>query len=222
MRSFVVYVAVIILGAAFLALILVASSRSSVALPGTEPTPTPTGTATITGAAIPTLPDGTQPTASGAAIPDSWKSFSDVQAGIAFRYPDTWTVRTEGGSFPDGDLLSLLVRGGTQRTQTELYDGIIFSVMKPVATAQETLAWMKERYEASPPVNPDQPSQYDEVTVGGVRYNKIITCGLGCFTYYHTKQNGKIYGFLIFAEGPNKAAYETAAGQIMATVRFLQ
>lgn len=149
-----------------------------------------------------------------------WKKFSDPQAGISFEYPSAWTQRKESQSFPEGDLFSLFVSGQTQRPQTELYDGVMFAVMKPLEFTADIKAWMKERYQNQPEMDSNNPPKISEVSFGGYTYEKIKVCGLGCFTYYHIDQNGKLYGFVTMAVGPNETVYEAAVSRILSSVKY--
>ncbi len=149
----------------------------------------------------------------------NWKTFSDTNAGITMQYPSDWTVHENGQSFPEGDLLSLIVRGETQRPQSELSDGIIFAVMKPIAFDGDIKAWVKERYDKDI-VDPSRPPQHSQVSFGGKTYEKIVTCGLGCFTYYHIVQKGKLYGYGYMAAGPNEKTYDMNVAELMSLVQY--
>ena len=151
---------------------------------------------------------------------NEWKTYTNKEAGLTFEYPGNWQVRTDGQNFPDKDIFGLLVVGQTQRPQTELYDGVNFAVMKPIATDLDTLSWMKTRYETNQPEYPDRPPKYESVSFSGLRYEKITICGLGCFPYYHIKINGKIYGYLGFAVGPNENYYNSMIGQIISSIKY--
>lgn len=154
------------------------------------------------------------------AVPSSdSKTFANIEAGIILRYPSAWTVHENGQSFQEGDLLSLIVRGETQRPQSELHDGIIFAVMKPIVFSGDVKTWVKDRYDKDV-IDPSRPPQHSQVTFGGKTYEKVITCGLGCFTYFHTVQNGKIYGYGYMAAGPNETSYDSKVIEIMNTVQY--
>ena len=151
---------------------------------------------------------------------NEWKTYTNKEAGLTFEYPGNWQFRTDGQNFPDKDIFGLFVVGQTQRPQTELYDGVNFAVMKPQATDLDTLSWMKTRYETNQPEYPDRPPKYESVSFSGLRYEKITICGLGCFPYYHIKINGKIYGYLGFAVGPNENYYNSMIGQIISSIKY--
>lgn len=152
-------------------------------------------------------------------IPEGeWKTFSDSSAGISFKYPAGWTLRSNGQSFPNGDLFTLQAIGETQRPQTELHDGVIFAVMKPEVLGGDLQAWLKQRYESSN--ESGRAPEYSRVTFGGVVYDKVYICGLGCFTYYHTVQNGKLYGFVVNATGPHEYSYMQTVDKIMSGVKY--
>lgn len=149
-----------------------------------------------------------------------WKQFSDQHAGISFEYPSAWTQRKDSQSFPEGDLFSLFVSGQTQRPQTELYDGVMFAVMKPIPFITDIKAWMKERYLNQPEMDSNNPPKITGVSFGGNTYEKVKVCGLGCFTYYHIVQNGKLYGFVSNAVGPQESIYEAAISRILSSVKY--
>lgn len=146
-----------------------------------------------------------------------WLNFKSKTAGIKFDYPSGWTRKEDSQNFPEGDLFTIVAIGQTQRTQTELYDGVSFAVMKPVKFSENLSEWLEKRYSNSSEGNKPEISK---VTFGGKIYEKIYVCGLGCFTYYHTVQNGKLYGFVVNAVGPHAATYEQNVSKIMSSIVY--
>ena len=149
-----------------------------------------------------------------------WKTFTDTSNGLLFGYPSNWKQQTASQFFENGDIFAIQVIGQTQRPQTELYDGANFAVMRPIFSDMEVLEWMKSRYENDEPVDSSRPPVYESVSFGGMRYEKVTVCGLGCFPYYHIKKSGKIYGFLGFAAGPNETTYQEVIGRILSSVTY--
>ena len=149
-----------------------------------------------------------------------WVTYDNKIWGLTFRYPESWPVRDDGQSFENGDLLALQVVGQTQELQMELYDGVAFAVMNPVVTNQDLSEWTRETYGTTSELDPQSSPEYTEARFGGVRYEKVYVCGWGCFTYFHKKQNGKIYGFMLLAVGPDAPLYESTASEIMESIRY--
>lgn len=148
-----------------------------------------------------------------------WKNFTSTGYKISFSYPSGWEIAENSQNFENGDIFAIRVIGQTQRTQTELYDGASFAVMKPLSTDKNLSQWVKDKYSDSE-LSPERPPQFEKVAFGEITYEKIIVCGLGCFTYYHTLQNNLIYGFVFIAEGPHKAQYESAVSRVMSSVKY--
>lgn len=151
----------------------------------------------------------------------SFKIYSNTQAGVSLSYPTGWPLVEDTTQFQDGDLFSLRVRGQTTRPQSELSDGIVFSVMKPQPITQDLRSWMQGRYRAEPGGDSKEP-EYSTVSFAGKTYQKVIVCGMGCFTYYHIVNNNRVYGFLVFAVGPHEATYVSTASKILSSVTFLE
>ncbi|KKS98258.1 MAG: hypothetical protein UV73_C0003G0200 [Candidatus Gottesmanbacteria bacterium GW2011_GWA2_43_14] len=147
-----------------------------------------------------------------------WKTFSDPEADISFQYPDTWEVRTDGQNFQEGDLFAMQIWGETQKTQTELYDGASFAVMNPIVSDLDAEAWVQQKYNVEP--QNTVPTEFTEVTLGRRVYQKVLVCGLGCFSYHHIKENGKIYGFVFLADGPDADSYIADFVRIMESVSY--
>lgn len=148
------------------------------------------------------------------------KTYRNMTWGLTFKYPSDWPVRDGGQSFPDGDLVAFQITGQTQRPQTELYDGMVFAVMTPVKTDEDINRWAEKTYGTTSDVNPENPPQYSDVTFGGKTYRKVYVCGLGCFSYYHTDNDGNVYGFMFLAAGPDEAVYEAQALELLGSVSF--
>lgn len=149
-----------------------------------------------------------------------WKQYDNKTAGVSFEYPVSWNVQSGSQNFQNGDLIAFVVIGQNQRPQTELYDGVSFAVMNPVSEDSSVEEWAKKTYGTTSEMDPESPPEYSKVSFGGKTYEKVYVCGLGCFTYFHTKQNGKIYGFMLMAAGPNSAFYESQASRLLSSVAY--
>ncbi len=149
----------------------------------------------------------TTPQGSKTATQSGWSTFSDEQYGISFDYPPDWTVNQSSQVFENGDLVAVQFLGKTQQPNTEFYDGGRFIVMTPVPTDLDLDSWVNSQYTAN--------DQISNVAINGVAFKKVYTCGLGCFIYYYTVINGKVYGINTFAEGSQKAEYQAALDQML-------
>ena len=144
-------------------------------------------------------------------VPQSdWTKFENKQYGISFDYPKSWSVEPSTQVFENGDVVAVQLTGETQQQNTEFYDGGRFIVMTPVPTNDDLNTWVNGRSSAN--------DQVSEVTINGIVFKKIYTCGLGCSTYYYTVINGKTYGINTFAEGSKKPEYTKIIDQMLKTL----
>ena len=152
----------------------------------------------------------TQPQNSKTTTQSGWTTFSDKQYGISFDYPPSWSVSQVSQVFENGDLIAIQVLGDTQKENTEFYDGGRFIVMTPVPTDLDLDSWVNSKYTAN--------DQISDVTINGVVFKKVYTCGFGCFTFYYTVISGKIYGVNTFAEGVKKSEHTKTIDQMLKTL----
>lgn len=150
----------------------------------------------------------------------SFETYTNTQAGLSLSYPSGWPMVEDTTQFQDGDLFSLRVRGETTRPQSELSDGVVFSVMKPQPLSQDLKTWMEARYQAEPGGDSKEP-EYSSVSFAGKVYQKVVVCRMGCFTYYHRVNDNTVFGFLVFAVGPHEATYLSTVSKILSSVTFL-
>ena len=151
-----------------------------------------------------------QPQDTTTTTQQGWTTFSNEQYGISFDYPPDWTVNQSTQVFENGDVVAVQNLGETQEENTEFFDGGRFIVMTPVPTDLDLNSWVNSKYTVN--------DQISDVTLNGVAFKKVYTCGLGCFTFYYTVINGQVYGVNTFAEGSKKAEYQTAIGQMLQTL----
>ena len=147
-----------------------------------------------------------------------WSTFTDELENISFKYPKNWQFRPDSQNFEAGDLFAIAIEGQTQKPQTEYYDGASFAVMQPVDSDLDALSWAHERYKNKPDEEFDP--EFLEETFAQKLYQKVYICTLGCISYYHIRENGKIYGFAYVSAGPDKAVFDADFRQIMESVNF--
>lgn len=136
--------------------------------------------------------------------------FESSEHGITFEYPKAWQVDENTSVFEQGDVVTVYINGETQKPNTDFYDGGRFTVMTPLPTDDDLDTWVNSRVSAN--------DQVSEVTIEGVVFKKVYTCGLGCSTYYYTVSNGKVYGINTFAEGSQKDNFQNDIEDILNSV----
>lgn len=134
------------------------------------------------------------------------------------KYPRDWITEDNTQVFSEGDLFSVKIIGKSQKTSTELYDDAGLTIGVPIETNKDLLTWVKEYYPIKN-IN-DKPNVFTEEKIGLLHFQKVYTCGLGCFTYYNIKHNNNVYKIMIFAEGPNKSNYLTILNLMLSTFKF--
>lgn len=103
--------------------------------------------------------------------------------------------------------------------RTEIYDGARFTVGVPFVESQSAEAWARSYY-TSVSVD-DSTNRYGKRTVGGIEFTTVQICSiLGCSNYYHTKHRGKLYSFLLIAEGKSKQEHLAAMEQMLASLKL--
>lgn len=160
-------------------------------------------------------PDTVTPTTTNTI--EGWKTYDDTL--VSFQYPPEWTAYTESHVFENGDIVQVRILGATQRDQTEFYDGAFVSFMKPLQSTMSLDEYIDQKHSQSETLDPDT-YQRDVVNIGSQQYERVYSCGLGCFTYYYYKTNNTIYGIVTFAEGPLKEQYSTSVSKIIESSSF--
>jgi hypothetical protein len=148
------------------------------------------------------------------------KEFISDAYKFSFEYPASWQMRNDSGQFrmfDNGDIFTVSEMGSQQQPQTELYDGVVFSVMKPVESDKEIRRWMEENYNI-----PREGVELSRTKIGEIQYEVARACGLSCIDYYHFKKENRIYGFGVISVGPNKEKYDASVKQVIESFRFTE
>lgn len=148
-----------------------------------------------------------------------WSIYTNEEYEFEVKHPNEWILESDTRVFKEGDLFSMKIVGKTQKTQTEFYDGAGLTIGVPVKTDKDTKTWVKDYYPAKN-VN-DEPNEFSEETIGALTFQKVYTCGLGCFTYYNVKKNGNVYRLMVFAAGPDQTRHHQTLLQALSTFKFL-
>ena len=161
-------------------------------------------------------------TPSATPTPDptaEWKTYRNDEYGFEIKYPAEWLVREDTHALKEGDLFSAIIIGETQRQDTEFYDGAQIIIGMPIRTEEDINSWVKNYYPIEN-IN-GEPNHFSEETIGNLVFQKVYTCGLGCFTYYNLKNNDLVFRLLTSAEGPKKEIYQQTLQTILSTFKFL-
>lgn len=141
-----------------------------------------------------------------------WGRYVNTKHNIIFVYPLSWSVNTTTAVFENGDLVAVEFIGQTQADKTEFYDGARLVMMIPEETMLDLAAWVANKHQGMPG---ETPPQVTDVRINGRAFKKVDECGLGCFSYYYTVVDGKVYGIMLSAAGPQKAELETTLEQML-------
>ncbi|MBI3260971.1 hypothetical protein HYZ64_01190 [Candidatus Berkelbacteria bacterium] len=157
------------------------------------------------------------PSASDQAV--AYERYTNRAHGIEFRYPSEWRLETDTQGFEQGDLVSVTKLNQSPVARTEIYDGARFTVGVPFAESRSAEAWARSYY-ASVSVD-DSANLYGRRKVGGTEFTTVKTCSiLGCSNYYHAKHRGKLYSFLLIAEGKSQQEHLAAMEDMLASLRL--
>lgn len=140
---------------------------------------------------------------------ESLKIYSNKQYNLTFSFPKDWVVNNDTQIF-SSDLVTVEKWGETQKANTEFADGIRFVVMTPLSTEVELSDWIQKEFIDN---SFSDPPIITREIISGIPYSKIHTCGLGCHDFYVTKNDGRIFAFLLF---PDNAALK----EVLSSVSF--
>ena len=164
----------------------------------------------------PSTPPVASPSPAAAQVSQQdWQLFENKQYNISFRYPPTWSVNPTTQIFENGDLVAVQFTGATQKEQTEFYDGARFVVMIPQATTLDLNSWVNSKHSSNVS---GTPPQFSDTVINGVTFRKVYECGLGCFTYYYTVADGKVFGVVVSAAGSQEVELNATLSEILKTL----
>lgn len=147
-----------------------------------------------------------------------WHEFISEDFGISIKYPPNWEKK-DSQSFENGDLFSVTIAGETQRPQTELYDGATLVIANPITVGNNYQMWARNYY-STHRADETQPLEFSSETINNIEFFKVYTCGLGCFTYYITEQDGYVYQILTSAAGSAKDDHLETIKVMLETITF--
>lgn len=149
-----------------------------------------------------------------------WEIYKNEEYGFEIKYPGDWSVNQDSQVFKEGkDIFAIWIWGATQKKDTELYDGASFTIGIPIKTEKNVKTWVKEYY---PEKNINgEPNIFSQEVINGQMFQKVFTCGLGCFTYYNIKKGDYIYRLMVSVGGPDEEQYKQIINQILSAFRFL-
>jgi len=140
---------------------------------------------------------------------ESSKIYSNKLYNLTFSFPKDWVVNKDTQIF-SSDLVTVEKWGETQKANTEFADGIRFVVMTPLSTEVELSDWIQKEFIDN---SISDPPIITREIISGIPYSKIHTCGLGCHDFYVTKNEGRIFAFILF---PDNAALK----EVLSSVSF--
>lgn len=148
---------------------------------------------------------------------EGWITY-ESEYGFSLSFPKSWEVEKETQIMRDGDLVSIVTVGETQKDGTEFYDGARLTVGIPQKTNKNALDYAK-KYHGEVSVG-EVPNEFSQAKFGDLVFQKVYTCGHGCFTYYHIKNSENIYSINTFADGPNEAGHKETLNKILNSFVF--
>lgn len=141
-----------------------------------------------------------------------WGRYVNDKYNVVLAYPLSWSVNTTTAIFENGDLITVEFIGQTQADKTELYDGARLVVMIPEDSKLDLAAWVANKHQG---MSGETPPQVSDVQINGGAFKKVDECGLGCFSYYYTIVDEKVYGIMVSATDPKKAELEATLTKML-------
>lgn len=148
-----------------------------------------------------------------------WKLYKNTNFEI--KYPNNWSlVENTKTLFENGETVTFSIVGKTQKQNTELYDAAYLAISKPIYMQKDLQSYLQERY-GKEDVN-GYLVEYSEEIINGISYQKVFSCGLGCFNRYFTKRGDNIFGFILYFSGPDREIHEQNLVNMLHTFKFTQ
>jgi hypothetical protein len=161
-----------------------------------------------------------------------WKTYTNANFGLQFKYPAHYSLSFDSNAFLDGDLLSISAPAPPHEpSKVDVYDIFLLTIAKPQITDLSLDDWLK----SSPYTHSyleEKPVQFSHNTrLGGQRTAQSSVCGEGCYTYLFAKYRGSIFGITFPATLDRYKAIFPATqltelqnnlDQILSTFKFLE
>ena len=146
----------------------------------------------------------------------SWKTHTSPELGYTISYPPSMQYEQQ----PDLDRFVLL--GETQRTGTEVYDGIIINIFKGSYvqdTLQEFVQATHQQDLESDILN--EVGDISTTQVAGTTAYQYTVSSLGTFTHIYLPAGSDNYLQIVYLlEDPNNAGFEQTFSQILGSLKL--
>ena len=144
----------------------------------------------------------------------AYQVYQNSEFGFSINYPESWEIRNDTQAFENGDIVSFNKTGPTQKAQTEITDGARLSIAIPFAINTDLKSWLKDNF--------SNEAKFSQMTFGGVVFEQVNECYIGCFIYFYTLKDGKVFGMATFAAGDDsyKMVYENALLTMLKSFKF--
>jgi hypothetical protein len=156
-----------------------------------------------------------------------WKEYENKQFSFKIYYPPNWDIYIpEKPSDSNNQIMSIYAIGdvqGSQKIETELFDGVSLDISIPTQTDKDLDSWVKEwvndNYKDD--LKYGYIDDYSQEIINNQRFYKIELCGGQCNTHYITESGDNIYIINIFSAGPDMNFFLNKSEEIVHTFDFL-
>lgn len=186
-----------------------------------KPTPPilPTPTVTLSSQPTSTTPLSTETDSLSEPTPADWKTYSDDN--LSFTYPKNATITAP----PEGETtgVSIIIKGPTQKPQTEFYDGLSLR-LKPLDLGDQDLQdYVDTQVEVAENNGVSHIASGPLFTsVNGYTGYRFTDDGYGTQTYYYleTIDGSQAVEITVMVEDPTDQGYEAMVDQILESLEL--
>lgn len=147
---------------------------------------------------------------------EGWKVYTDQDKGLSINYPPEMTLMKEAGG------IKFLFLGPTQRTGTELYDGIIFYVFKESYNQNTLKEFVEVQLEEEKKFEVTVTKELENWSFSGFNGYSYEIQGLGVFTYIFIDAGpGKTIKITYLAPDPKNQGFQQTVNTMISTLKFI-